>query len=187
MLNDYSYKNDNDCDVVHIIFSIIGNLTELYMDNINEVFDEIKKMNKLIESSNLDDEKKKSEKKFLINVIKDINERIKNIKDNKTGNKKKENDNIIESKKIGNKDSTRIQLKKLDQDQKIQKKKLELKNLLKKVKEIVKMGKKKKKKEVKLKMKKIKVMEKKMKKRKIRKIKGMMMKKEIKLFFFYYY
>ena len=112
MLNDYSYKNDNDCDVVHIIFSIIGNLTELYMDNINEVFDEIKKMNKLIESSNLDDEKKKSEKKFLINVIKDINERIKNIKDNKTGNKKKENDNIIESKKIGNKDSTRIQLKK---------------------------------------------------------------------------
>ncbi len=112
MLNDYSYKNDNDCDIVHIIFSIIGNLTELYMDNINEVFDEIKKMNKLIESSNLDDEKKKSEKKFLINVIKDINERIKNIKDNKTGNKKKENDNIIESKKIGNKDSTRIQLKK---------------------------------------------------------------------------
>ena len=61
MLNEYSYKNDSDCDVIHIIFSIICNLTELYMDNINEVFDQIKKMNKLINESKLDEETKKNE------------------------------------------------------------------------------------------------------------------------------
>jgi hypothetical protein len=114
MLNDYSYKNDNDCDVIHIIFSIISNLTELYMDNINEVFDEIKKMNKVINESGLSEENKKNEKNYLINVIKDINEKIKALKEkNDNDNEdKKESDNIIETKKIGNKDSMRIQLKK---------------------------------------------------------------------------
>ena len=62
MLNDYSYKNDSECDIIHIIFSIISNLTELYMDNINEVFNQIKKMNKLIDTSNLSEESKKNEK-----------------------------------------------------------------------------------------------------------------------------
>ena len=111
MLNDYSYKNDNECDIVHIIFSIISNLTELYMDNINEVFDQIKKMNKLIDSSNLGEENKKNEKSYLINVIKDIKEKIKIINENKAGNQDNDN-NVIETKKIGNKDSMRIKIKK---------------------------------------------------------------------------
>ena len=109
MLNDYSYKNDNECDIIHIIFSIISNLNELFMDNINELFDEIKKMNKLIVSSNLSEEMKKSEKSYLINVIKEIKEKIKMINDK---SKNEENDNNIETKKIGNKDSMRIKLKK---------------------------------------------------------------------------
>ena len=79
MLNDYQYKNDNECDIIHIIFSIISNLTELYMDNISEVFDEIKKMNKLIDSSSLSEEMKKNEKSYLINVIKEIKEKMKTI------------------------------------------------------------------------------------------------------------
>ena len=113
MLNDYTYKNDNECDIIHIIFSIICNLTELYMDNINEVFDQIKKMNKIINESKLSEETKKNEKSYLINVIKDINEKIKTIKDkNNSTDEKKENDNIIETKKIGNKDSMRIKIKK---------------------------------------------------------------------------
>ena len=111
MLNDYSYKNDSECDIVHIIFSIISNLTELYMDNINEVFDQIKKMNKLIDSSNLGEENKKNEKSYLINVIKDIKEKIKIINENKAGNQDNDN-NVIETKKIGNKDSMRIKIKK---------------------------------------------------------------------------
>ena len=110
MLNDYSFKNDSECDIIHIIFSIISNLTELYMDNINEVFDQIKKMNKLIESSNLSEEIKKNEKSYLINVIKDIKEKIKKLNENKTDSQN--NDNIIETKKIGNKDSMRIKIKK---------------------------------------------------------------------------
>ena len=112
MLNEYSYKNDSDCDVIHIIFSIICNLTELYMDNINEVFDQIKKMNKLINESKLDEETKKNEKSYLINVIKDINEKIKILKEKKENKDNKESDNIIESKKIANKDSMMIKLKK---------------------------------------------------------------------------
>ena len=111
MLNDYSYKNDSECDIVHIIFSIISNLTELYMDNINEVFDQIKKMNKLIDSSNLGEENKKNEKSYLINIIKDIKEKIKIINENKAGNQDNDN-NVIETKKIGNKDSMRIKIKK---------------------------------------------------------------------------
>jgi len=111
MLNDYSYKNDSECDIIHIIFSIISNLTELYMDNINEVFDQIKKMNKLIDSSNLSEESKKNEKSYLINVIKDIKEKIKIINENKAGNQDND-DNVIETKKIGNKDSMRIKIKK---------------------------------------------------------------------------
>ena len=111
MLNDYQYKNDNECDIIHIIFSIISNLTELYMDNISEVFDEIKKMNKLIDSSSLSEEMKKNEKSYLINVIKEIKEKMKTINE-KPKEKNKENDNYVETKKIGNKDSMRIKLKK---------------------------------------------------------------------------
>ena len=109
MLNDYSYKNDNECDIIHIIFSIISNLTEVYMDNISELFDEIKKMNNLIDSSSLSEEMKKNEKSYLINIIKDIKEKIKKINEKP---KEEENDNNIETKKIGNKDSMRIKLKK---------------------------------------------------------------------------
>ena len=111
MLNDYQYKNDNECDIIHIVFSIISNLTELYMDNISEVFDEIKKMNKLIDSSNLSEELKKNEKSYLINVIKEIKEKMKTINE-KPKEENKENDNYVETKKIGNKDSMRIKLKK---------------------------------------------------------------------------
>ena len=111
MLNDYQYKNDNECDIIHIIFSIISNLTELYMDNISEVFDEIKKMNKLIDSSSLSEKKKKNEKSYLINVIKEIKEKMKTINE-KPKEENKENDNYVETKKIGNKDSMRIKLKK---------------------------------------------------------------------------
>ena len=111
MLNDYQYKNDNECDIIHIIFSIISNLTELYMDNISEVFDEIKKMNKLIDSSSLSEEMKKNEKSYLINVIKEIKEKMKKINE-KPKEENKENDNYVETKKIGNKDSMRIKLKK---------------------------------------------------------------------------
>ena len=111
MLNDYSYKNNSDCDIVHIIFSIICNLTELYMDNINEVFDQIKKMNKILNECKLDEETKQNEKNYLINVIKDINEKIKKIKEKDT-NEKNDNDDVVESKKIGNKDSKMIKLKK---------------------------------------------------------------------------
>ena len=81
------------------------------MDNINEVFDEIKNMNKSIDNSNLSEEMKKNEKNYLINVIKDIKEKIKVINEGST-EKKNESNNIIETKKIGNKDSMRIQLKK---------------------------------------------------------------------------
>ena len=109
MLNDYSYKNDNECDIIHIIFSIISNLTEVYMDNISELFDEIKKMNNLIDSSSLSEEMKKNEKSYLINIIKNIKEKIKKINEKP---KVEENDNNIETKKIGNKDSMRIKLKK---------------------------------------------------------------------------
>jgi hypothetical protein len=111
MLNDYQYKNDNECDIIHIIFSIISNLTELYMDNISEVFDEIKKMNKLIDSSSLSEEMKKNEKSYLIKVIKEIKEKMKTINE-KPKEENKENDNYVETKKIGNKDSMRIKLKK---------------------------------------------------------------------------
>ena len=111
MLNDYQYKNDNECDIIHIIFSIISNLTELYMDNISEVFDEIKKMNKLIDSSSLSEEMKKNEKSYLINIIKEIKEKMKTINE-KPKEENKENDNYVETKKIGNKDSMRIKLKK---------------------------------------------------------------------------
>jgi hypothetical protein len=48
MMKDYNYNNENNCDIIHIIFSIIYNLTELFMDNPSEVFDLIKKMNTLV-------------------------------------------------------------------------------------------------------------------------------------------
>ena len=94
MLNDYQYKNDNECDIIHIVFSIISNLTELYMDNISEVFDEIKKMNKLIDSSSLSEEMKKNEKSYLINVIKEIKEKMKTINE-KPKEENKENDSYV--------------------------------------------------------------------------------------------
>ena len=81
------------------------------MDNISEVFDEIKKMNKLIDSSSLSEEMKKNEKSYLINVIKEIKEKMKTINE-KPKEENKENDNYVETKKIGNKDSMRIKLKK---------------------------------------------------------------------------
>ena len=33
MLNEYNYNNENNCDIIHIIFSIIYNMIELFMDN----------------------------------------------------------------------------------------------------------------------------------------------------------
>ena len=109
MLNDYNYNSENACDVIHLIFNIIYNLTELFVDSPAEIFDEIKKMNKLIDEANLDKEIKKNEKKFLIDFIKNIKMKIKEIKDNPNGDDKK-NDNI-EIKQIGNKESMKIQLK----------------------------------------------------------------------------
>ena len=109
MLNEYDYNNENNCDIIHIIFNIIYNLTELFLDNPNEIFEEIKKMNKLIDNSNIEADIKKSEKSFLIDIIKNVKLRIKNIQDN-SNNEDKNNDNI-EIKKIGNKDSMKIKLK----------------------------------------------------------------------------
>jgi hypothetical protein len=109
MMKDYNYNNENNCDIIHIIFSIIYNLTELFMDNPSEVFDLIKKMNTLVEESNLEPEFKKNEKSFLIDMIKSIKLRIKEINDNPNGVIK--TDDNIEMKKIGNKDSIKIKLK----------------------------------------------------------------------------
>ena len=109
MLNDYHYNNENNCDIIHIIFSIIYNLTELFTDSPSEIFDQIKKMNKLIEESNLESEFKKNEKNFLIDIIKNIKLKLKNIKENPNAEDEKEDDNI-EMKKIGNKDSMKIKL-----------------------------------------------------------------------------
>jgi hypothetical protein len=60
MLIDYNYSNENNCDIFHLIFSIIYNLTELFIGNPNELFDEIKKMGKLKDESILDKEEKKN-------------------------------------------------------------------------------------------------------------------------------
>ena len=109
MLNDYNYNNENNCDVIHIIFSIIYNMIELFMDNPSEVYDQIKKMNKLIDEANLEPEIKKNEKNYLIEIIKSIKAKIKEIKENPNIEDKK-NENI-EIKKIGNKDSMKIHLK----------------------------------------------------------------------------
>ena len=110
MLNDYNYNNENNCDVIHLIFNIIYNITELFMDNPAEIFDEIKKMNISIENANLETETKNNEKKFLIDIIKSIKEKIKNIKENPNNGNDKSPDNI-EITKIGNKDSMKIKLK----------------------------------------------------------------------------
>ena len=109
MLNDYNYNNENNCDVIHLIFNIIYNLIELFIDNPAEVFDQIKKMNKLIDEANIEPELKKNEKKFLIDMITNIKLRIKQIKENPNPEDKK-NDNI-EITKRGNKESMKIQLK----------------------------------------------------------------------------
>ena len=109
MLNDYNYNNENNCDVIHLIFNIIYNLIELFIDNPAEVFDQIKKMNKLIDEANIEPELKKNEKKFLIDMITNIKLRIKQIKENPNPEDKK-NDNI-EIQQIGNKESMKIQLK----------------------------------------------------------------------------
>ena len=109
MLNDYNYNNENNCDVIHIIFSIIYNMIELFMDNPAEVYDQIKKMNKLIDEANLEPEIKKNEKNYLIDIIKSIKAKIKELKENPNTEEKK--DENIEIKKIGNKDSMKIHLK----------------------------------------------------------------------------
>ena len=109
MLNDYNYNNENNCDVIHLIFNIIYNLSELFIDNPAEIFDQIKKMNKLIDEANVESETKKNEKKFLIDMITNIKSRIKQIKEN-PNNENKKNENI-EIKRIGNKESMKIQLK----------------------------------------------------------------------------
>ncbi len=109
MLNDYNYNNENNCDVIHLIFNIIYNLSELFINNPAEIFDQIKKMNKLIDEANIESETKKNEKKFLIDMITNIKSRIKHIKENpNTEDKKNEN---IEIKQIGNKESMKIHLK----------------------------------------------------------------------------
>ena len=109
MLNDYDYNNQNNCDIIHIIFSIIYNLAELFIDNPAEIYDEIKKKNILIEESNLDNETKKNEKNFLIDIIKNIKSRLVQIKENPNCDEKK--DENIEYKQIGNKESMKIKLK----------------------------------------------------------------------------
>ena len=109
MLNDYKYSNENECDMIHLIFNIIYNLTELFINSPAEIFDEIKKMNKLIDEANLEEGIKKNEKAFLIDIIKNVKTKIKEIKENPNGDVKK-NDNI-EMKQIGNKESMKIQLK----------------------------------------------------------------------------
>ena len=109
MLNDYDYNNQNNCDIIHIIFSIIYNLAELFIDNPAEIYDEIKKMNILIEESNLDNETKKNEKNFLIDIIKNIKSRLVQIKENPNYDDKK--DENIEYKQLGNKESMKIKLK----------------------------------------------------------------------------
>ena len=109
MLNDYDYNNQNNCDIIHIIFSIIYNLAELFIDNPAEIYDEIKKKNILIEESNLDNETKKNEKNFLIDIIKNIKSRLVQIKENPNYDDKK--DENIEYKQLGNKESMKIKLK----------------------------------------------------------------------------
>ena len=54
---------------------------------------------------------KKNENIYLKNVIKEIKEKMKTINE-KPKEENKENDNYVETKKIGNKDSMRIKLKK---------------------------------------------------------------------------
>ena len=105
MLKDYNYNNENNCDVIH---SILYNLSELFVENPSEIYDEIKRMNSLIDEANLQPEFKKNEKDFLIDIVKNIKIKIRDIKENKNDEYKK-NDNI-ETKKIGNKDSMRIKL-----------------------------------------------------------------------------
>ena len=101
MLKDYNYNNENNCDVIHIIFSILYNLSELFVENPSEIYDEIKRMNSLIDEANLSAEFKKNEKDFLIDIVKNIKIKIRDIKENKN-DEDKTNDNI-EMKKIGNK------------------------------------------------------------------------------------
>ena len=62
------------------------------INNPAEIFDQIKKMNKLIDEANIESENKKNEKKFLIDMITNIKSRIKHIKENpNTEDKKNEN------------------------------------------------------------------------------------------------
>ena len=110
MLNEYNYNNENNLDIIHIIFSIIINMTELFLDNMSYVYDEIKKMNKLIAESSLDEEGKKKEKMYLIDVIKSIKNKVKDIENNKGKVVEDKKDENIETQKIGNKDSMRIKL-----------------------------------------------------------------------------
>ena len=88
MLNHYKYRNENECDVIQLLFNIIYNLTELFIDNLAEIFDEIKKMNKLIDEANLEEEIKKKKKHFRL-IIKNNKTKIKEIKENPNGDSKK--------------------------------------------------------------------------------------------------
>lgn len=108
MLNEYKYLNNTECDIIHIIFNIICNMAELFINNSAEVFDQIKKMNKIISDSQLAEEDKKNEKHFLIDVIKDFKVKMANAQ--KQDKEEEPKANNIETQKIGNKDSMRINL-----------------------------------------------------------------------------
>ena len=80
MLNDYDYSNTNYVDVIHIIMDNIVNVSELF-DDVNVVFEQIKKMNDLINKSPvLGDADKKEEKMYLIQVIKSVKMRLSEVK-----------------------------------------------------------------------------------------------------------
>ena len=110
MLNDYDYSCTNNLDVIHIIMDNIVNVCELFED-VNIVFDQIKKMNDIINKSPvLGDADKKEEKMYLIQVIKSVKMRLSEVKYQKENkmNEKEEH----EVKMLGNKESMRIELKK---------------------------------------------------------------------------
>jgi hypothetical protein len=111
LILDFKYDNKKNIDIIHIIFDDIINILELYENDISQIFDRIKSMNKeIMESKELNDEEKKEEKMFLIQVIKRIKERQKFLNTN-SNNDNKDN-NKMETKLIGGKESMRIELKK---------------------------------------------------------------------------
>jgi hypothetical protein len=112
LILEFKYDNKKNIDIIHIIFDDIINILELYENDISQIFDRIKSMNKeIMESKELNDEEKKEEKMFLIQVIKRIKERQKFLNTNSNNNDNKDN-NKMETKLIGGKESMRIELKK---------------------------------------------------------------------------